>query len=279
MGMPYGLEVTSSCLSCKFRRDHFFCQLSPAELKDFDMIKSIVVYPADSLLFVEKQKPRGFFQICQGEVKLSLTSTEGKTLVLRLAKAGDFIGMEAVLSGVPYEATAETLRPCQIAFVSTDDFRKYLCKHPSVFMRVAKFLGPHYVSACEQLSDIGLTASVLDRTVTFLLKWPAESGVTSNESRFALHMTHEQIAEHLGVSRESVTRTLSVLRKKGLIEIDRSTFTIPDRAALRSAPLHESRPNGVRPHLVRPSRPNLQRQPRADRQSKQDQYANMRKRA
>lgn len=241
MRTPYGFELSESCPTCKFRKNGFFCQLSPAELKDFDTIKSISAYPAGAVLFVEQQMPRGFFQVCEGEVKLSLSSREGKTVILRIARPGDVLGMWAVLSGAPYEATAESSRPCQVAFVSSSNFRQYLHRRPAVFEHVARHLGLHYKSACEQLCAIGLGASVLERMARFLLDWAAGTGASKNESRFTLSLSHEEIAEYIGVTRESVTRTLSEFRNRALIEKNGSTFVILNRAALGECGLR----NGV----------------------------------
>jgi len=112
MRAPYGFELSENCHTCQFRRDGFFCQLSPAELSDFDAIKSILACPANFVLFAEGHRARGFFQLCQGDVRLFLTSREGHTVALRTAWPGDVIGLWAALSGGSYEATAEAIQPC-----------------------------------------------------------------------------------------------------------------------------------------------------------------------
>ena len=85
---PYGFDASENCQSCKLRGTGFFCQLTAAALKDFNAIKSAATYPAGALLFLEKQESRGVFVLCAGEVKLSISSSAGKTLILRVAKAG-----------------------------------------------------------------------------------------------------------------------------------------------------------------------------------------------
>ena len=248
---PYGFELSESCRSCKFRRNGFFCQLSPDELKDFDAIKFVSAYPADAILFLEQQKSRGIYLLCEGQVKLSFSSSEGKTLVLRIAKPGEILGLLSALSGNPYEVTAETLRPCQVAFVSSNDFQKFLRKHPAVFQRVASHLGWEYKAACEQLCAVGLGASVFERVAKFLLNWSAEGGAPGNGTQFTLPLTHEEIAEHIGTTRESVTRTLGEFRSRGLIESHGSTFVIADRAALQEFRARPASPQKAGPRLLR----------------------------
>ena len=98
---PYGFEPNESCQSCKLRATGFFCQLSAAAIKDFNAVKSSATYPAGAVLFLEKQDPRGVFVLCGGEVKLSISSSSGKTLILRIAKAGEILGLMATMSGQP----------------------------------------------------------------------------------------------------------------------------------------------------------------------------------
>ena len=141
MRTPYGLDLNESCPACRYRRSGFFCQLSPAELNDFDALKSVIPYPAEALLFLEQQKTKGIYVLCEGEVKLSFSSSEGKRLLLRIARPGEVLGLLSALSGSPYEATAETLRPCQVAFVPSNVFQKFLRRHPNVFRLIADQLG------------------------------------------------------------------------------------------------------------------------------------------
>lgn len=279
MRTPYGLNLSDNCVKCKLHRNGFFCHMSPGELKDLDAITSISAYPGDAVLFLEQQPPRGVFQICQGQVKLSLISKQGKTLILKVAGPGDVIGMEAVLADAPYEATAESLRPCQLGFISSRDFRRHLDTYPGSYQRALYFLALQYQAACRQLSAIGLGASVLDRTVRFLLDRSAGERVPGNESRFALPLSHEQIGEHIGASREAVTRTLSLLRKNGLLESHQSTLIIPNRTALLTFRPDQAGPSGIRPRLVR-GKPAIH-QPRARevQLSQREQYGIRRKRA
>src|SRR6266852_7662718 len=96
---PYGLELNDGCKTCKRKAAVFFCQLSPAALKDFDAIKSTAMYPKGAFLFMEKQDARGVFVLCEGEVKLSISSSEGKTLIMRVAGHGEILGLMGGLFG------------------------------------------------------------------------------------------------------------------------------------------------------------------------------------
>jgi CRP/FNR family transcriptional regulator, cyclic AMP receptor protein len=248
---PYGLDLSESCAACKYRRSGFFCQFSQAELRDFDAVKSLAVYPAGTLLFLEQEEPKGIYVLCEGEVKLSFSSREGKALLLRIAKHGEVLGLLSALTGNPYEVTAQALRSCQFAFASVEDFRKFLQRHPHLFRVIADEMGLQYKSACEQLCAIGLGASILERVAHFLLTWSADKGAPNDGLQFTLPLSHEEIGECVGTTRESVTRALGEFRSRGLIASRGATWLIRDRAALKAAGRRPTTPNNVRPELVR----------------------------
>jgi CRP/FNR family transcriptional regulator, cyclic AMP receptor protein len=114
---PYGLHIVESCLTCKMRADRTFCDLGTAALHAFDRIKYAFSYPEGAVLFLEGQAPRGIFVLCTGQVKVSLSARDGKTLILRIVEPGEVLGLSATVSGYPYELTAETMEPCQVNFV------------------------------------------------------------------------------------------------------------------------------------------------------------------
>ena len=231
---PYGLELNDGCKTCKLKATGFFCQLSPAALKDFDAIKSTSTYPKGALLFMERQDARGAYVLCEGEVKLSISSSEGKTLIMRVAKAGEILGLMAALSGGSYEVTAETIRPCQVAFVRREDFQRFVAKHPEAAQGVARQMTTQYQAACEQLRTVGLSASAQEKLARLLLTWSAGMQQTKEGTRIKVPLTHEEIAEFIGTTRETVTRTLSDFKDRHLIAIQGSTMMIPSRAALES---------------------------------------------
>src|SRR5215469_2221769 len=104
------------------RPGEFFKKLSPAALKDLESMEFPTLYQPGMLLFSEKSTPAGVFIVLSGEVKLSINSSEGKRLILSIAKAGELLGLSPVLSGLPSEMTAEVLYPSRIAIIERDQF-------------------------------------------------------------------------------------------------------------------------------------------------------------
>jgi CRP/FNR family cyclic AMP-dependent transcriptional regulator len=229
---PYGFELNENCETGKLRGNSFFSQLSPAALRDLEAVKFISAYPQDSVLFMEKQTSRGIYVLCEGEVKLSVSSSEGKKLILRIAKAGEVLGLMSALSNKPMEVTAETMRPCQVAFIRRDDFTRFLIQHPEAYPIVAGQLGSHYQTACEQLRTVGLSTSATEKLAKLLLEFAGGGKETKNRTCVTFSLTHEEIAEFIGTTRETVTRTLSEFKSQHLIELRGSRLVIEDPGAL-----------------------------------------------
>lgn len=229
---PYGLKTNEACATCKQRGGSSFCQFAQSSLRDLQEIKYSSAYPQGAVLFVEKEASRGVYVICEGQIKLTISSSEGKTLIMRIAKAGEVLGLSAVVAGTPYEVTAEVLRPSQVAFIRREDFLHFLAQHPDVAGSVIAQISAQYQTACEQVRTLGLSASVPERVAKLLLDWSGESARTKPSAHMTMPLTHEEIAEFIGTTRESVTRTLSDFKRRQLIELHGSSLTIPSRAAL-----------------------------------------------
>src|SRR5258708_16832372 len=95
MNTPYNIDTQNSCQSCSFRSERQFCNMGTATVKRMDEIKFTAVYPKGSVLFVEGEEPRGVFIICSGRAKLTTSSAEGKTLIVKIAEAGEVLGASA----------------------------------------------------------------------------------------------------------------------------------------------------------------------------------------
>ncbi|MGA7221669.1 MAG: Crp/Fnr family transcriptional regulator [Candidatus Acidiferrales bacterium] len=232
MRAPYGLEMIENCETCKLRKSNFFCQLSPHAMRSFDSLRSSSAYPEGAILFLENQDVRGVFLLCEGAVKLTISSADGKTLILRIAQAGEMLGLTAALAGRPYEVSAETLRPCQIAFIRRNRFLDFLAEQPEVYEQITKQLSSNYQRACEQLRTVGLSLSAPAKLARLLLEWDAQAEERHDGRGIRLPLTHEEIGGLIGSSRETVTRTLGEFRSRQLVTLKGSTLTIQNHAAL-----------------------------------------------
>jgi CRP/FNR family cyclic AMP-dependent transcriptional regulator len=234
MRTPYGLDVIESCMGCKTSRDNFFCRFSPAVLRSVDGASYHSVMPSGALLFVEGQAPRGVYILCSGKVKLSTTSKEGKVLILKQAEAGEVLGLSAAVSGTNYEMTAETSSPCQLNFIGRQDLMNLLQNQSEVGVHAAQSLSREFQGAYRDIHDLVLARSSSGKLARLLLSCAPQGPQESDEQRLRSAMTHEEMAQRIGSSRETVTRLLSNLKKKRLIRLEGATLVIRDRTGLEA---------------------------------------------
>jgi CRP/FNR family transcriptional regulator len=236
---PYGMEIVESCLTCKLREDHSFCDLPPTALQAFENIKYATAYPQKAILFVEGQLPRGIFVLCKGRVKLSINSPSGRTVIVKLVEPGEVLGMSATISGKPYQVTAETIDPCQVNFVKRDDFLRFLKDDVEACFKVAEQLSEKYHNACKEAGSLGLSHSAAEKLAKLLLEWSLKNGESHKaEPRLKLRLTHEEIAQMIGTSRETVTRLFAEMKKRQIVRSSGSTLVIRNTAALRGIANH-----------------------------------------
>jgi CRP/FNR family cyclic AMP-dependent transcriptional regulator len=228
-----GLHCVESCLNCHLRSRNFFCDLAPDSIEDFNKIKHAAVFPEHAVVLVEGQSAGQIFILCQGRAKLSTTSREGKTLIVRIAEAGEVLGLHAVITGGPYELTVETMQPCQLNFVGRDDMLHFLKVHPDAALHAIQHLARDCSDSYGVVRTIGLCHSVSERFARFLLETAADGKVRHGKVSVRLAMTHEEISQLVGTSRETITRLLSEFRRNALAELKGSMLIIHNRPALK----------------------------------------------
>jgi CRP/FNR family cyclic AMP-dependent transcriptional regulator len=232
MRAPYGLNVIDNCLICPVREEHLFCNLPLPAVQKLNEIKSTGVYPKSTMLFVEGQQPRGVFVLCAGKAKLSTSSSEGKTIITKISEAGDVLGLNATISNRPYEVTAEMMEAGQANFIARDELLQFLREYGEVALRVAEQLSRNYYTAYEEIRTLGLTSSPAEKFAKLLLSWSPNAENATEPAHLKLTLTHEEIAEMIGTTRETVSRLFSDFKKKQLLQLKGSNLIIRDKPAL-----------------------------------------------
>lgn len=212
----------------------FLSTLSPSDAAAFEAIKVTTTYPSGAVLFVEGETPRGVFMLSGGRAKLSIGSASGKVMILKIAQPGEVLGLHAVVSKSVFQATAQTIEPCQISFVRHDDFLRFLREHPQAALETAKQLSASYQEACDQLRAIGLCDSARKKVARFVLEWAENGELRPDGIRATLTLTHEEIGQLIGTSRETITRALGDFRSRQWILIKGSTLVIQNKGALEA---------------------------------------------
>ena len=236
MKLHQDLSIQDKCQQCDLRGAGFFCQLPAKGLEGFEALKVTKAYPKGTMLFVEGQAAAGVYMLCQGKVKLSTCSRDGKVIILEIAEGGDILGLSAALNSADHETTAEVLELCQVNYVKTTDLVRLLTTNPEACLNAARQLSRNYQTAYRQICSLGLSDSVTDKLAKLFLSWSGNGNGKGNGNGPAVHIknffTHEEMAEMIGASRETVTRALKYFRENDLITLRGSDLVIHDRRRL-----------------------------------------------
>ena len=232
MKSPYGLDILDNCPTCPMREQHLFCNLSLPIVQRLNDITSSAIYPRGAVLFMEGQKGRGVFVLCVGKAKLSTTSRDGRTIITKISEHGDVLGLNATISNRPYEVTAEMVEPGQANFIAADALLQFLRDSGEVATRVAQQLSRDYYSAYEEVRTLGLSTSPSQKFAKLLLGWSAERGDADHSLHLHLVLTHEEVGELIGTTRETVSRLFADFRRKQLIQSKGTSLVILNRLAL-----------------------------------------------
>jgi len=143
------------------------------------------------------------------------------------------LGLGSAVSGRPYEATVETLGPCEVNFIKSGDFRHLLQSDNDVCMHAALQMSLQYNNACREVRWVGLSRSADWRVASMLLNWVEERGTPGPIPGFKMSLTHEELAQMVGTTRETVTRVLARFRKQGFIQVRGATILVYNMAALQ----------------------------------------------
>lgn len=219
MPTPYNLELQDHCTTCSVRETRPFCNMAPDAVAGLDAVKFTGVYPKGSLLFVEGEQPRGVFILCSGRAKLTTTSSEGRTLIVKIVKPGEILGASASILGKPYEVSGETLEPCQVNFIGREDFLRLLGTYSEACMHTAQQLSEKYEAAQREIRTLGLSQTTSEKLAKLILDWCDGGEKTAAGTRLQVLLTHEEIAQMIGTTRETVTRLLSDFKRKKLIQV------------------------------------------------------------
>lgn len=227
------MATPSSKLGNLTAAEKMFGDLSPALLHELETVTMTNTYPNGAILFGEAEASRGIYMVIRGRVKLSVCASDGRTLILRVAEAGEVMGVASTISRREYEASAETLEPCEISFIRQADLLRLMRSHGELALWVTRQLSFNYNSTCREIRNLMLSESASEKLARLLVDWlPENNGAPACQMKLA--MTHEEIGQMIGTSRETVTRLFAGFKKQRLIQLKGSTLFVPNRMALES---------------------------------------------
>ncbi len=233
MGMLRRFAVPADCVDCKLCTKGDFCHLPTESLKLLSRVGHVTMYPSCAPLLTEGLTPNGVYIVCSGRVKLSVETREGKTVILKIADNRYLLGLSAIISGRPSPVTATTLDFCQIKFLDRENLLRLIESDSQLALTCATMLAGEASATFSDVYELLLARSSTEKLARLLLSWVAGEP-RNRELRVPSEFTHEEMAQMIGSSRETVTRLLTDMRRKELIRIEGSTLIIPNRIALQA---------------------------------------------
>jgi CRP/FNR family cyclic AMP-dependent transcriptional regulator len=214
----------------------FVPSFAPSETaaKSLRAITDVAHDPGGAVLHCEGHVCRGVFVVCVGRVKLSTSSSDGETMILKFAGPGEKLGLPETIAGIPYETRAEVTEPSEVHFIEQANFLRFLDQNGDTALNIVRELGAAYHSLMRNIRELAPTHSARKRLARFLLRWCAANSSLDSHPSAKLMLTHEEIGQAIGSSRETVTRLLSDFKKNRLIQFRDSSLLITNRAELTS---------------------------------------------
>ena len=184
------------------------------------------VHGRGKVLFAEGEPARGVYILRTGSATVSISSIDGRIVTPRVARAGDVLGLNSVLASSSYEATVKTLEPCRTDFIPRAELVELIEQSHAGARAILKILSHELTELTERTRSLLLPQTASARLARLLLEWSKKS------DRIDRVFTHEEIAQMICSSRETVTRTLASLGRRKIIEITSDSILIRDNAAL-----------------------------------------------
>jgi CRP/FNR family transcriptional regulator, cyclic AMP receptor protein len=200
-----------------------------------DRISRSRIYPKGAVVFHEGHIARGVYVLSSGRVKVSLSSVDGRKLIIRIARGGDVLGLYAGLTGRPFEATAEMLEGGRVDFISRQDLLNLIARQQTTGLDLVELFSRQFSDYVDHTRMLLLSESALEKLARLIMRWSRDFGERTSEGiRVRILLTQEEMAQIIGASRETVTRLLSALKRDQIIRVKRDSMWIRDSAALAS---------------------------------------------
>jgi CRP/FNR family transcriptional regulator/CRP/FNR family cyclic AMP-dependent transcriptional regulator len=198
---------------------------------DLDQIASHLIerrYPRNTTIVEEGLAGDYMYIIREGRVKVTKLSEDGREKILEFLEAGAFVGEMALLERAPRSASVKTLSAVRLLALSRNDFLSLLRRSPDLALAVIEVLCSRLRTQNEQASALSFQR-VKDRTKGLLQRLARSEHGEGTLSTPTL--THQQIADMIGTSRETVTRVVKELKQEGWLDQEGKHYLVRSEAA------------------------------------------------
>jgi CRP/FNR family cyclic AMP-dependent transcriptional regulator len=200
----------------------FFSRLDDVTIRFFEKAAVRKRYPKDTILFSKGDESDSLYILCSGKAHVIARDEQGKEIVLSVIGPGEHFGEMAALDGGARSATIVTKEPTEILIINKNHFRDSLSSNPGLMFNLVRVLLERLRKADEKIESLAFT-NVYGRVANFLMQAAEPQG---EKWVIREEFTHQEIADMVGSSRETVSRTIKELRDAGHISIEKKQITI-----------------------------------------------------
>jgi CRP/FNR family cyclic AMP-dependent transcriptional regulator len=203
-----------------------FRDFSAAEMQEIDRATRMQTCASGRVFYTPGETGEVLFVLKKGAVQIYRMSSEGRKLIIATLPQYSFFGEMSCIGQGMYDTYAEAMEDSLICTMSRSDVERLLLSKPKVALRILEAVGKRVIDAERQLEEIAFKG-LIPRLASLLLREAEGDEITG--------LSHQDLAERIGVYRETVTSALNELKTAGLIEIGRKRITITNRPRLERA--------------------------------------------
>src|SRR5258708_17193324 len=197
-----------------------FSELSDADIASLGRLATRRKFPKDTVVFFENEEGDFFFMSLEGRIKVTILGDDGREIILSVLGPGDFFGEMALLDNEPRSATAIAVEESELLSLHRTDFQSTLSDNRAITTALIRVLTARLRHANHQISTLALL-DVYGRVARVILDMARDEGKRLKDGRIAFRRaTHQEIANRIGTTRETVTRMLKDLERQALIQVE-----------------------------------------------------------
>ncbi len=216
------------------RRVPLFSTLSEQEFRSLEQVFQVKSYRKNQIIFLEEETGNYMYVVLAGKVKVTKSTPGGKECILAIHQPGDFFGEMALLDGKTSPATVSAMEDCRVATILSADFHRLLMRNEKAVRQIIQVLCGRLRHVWGQIQDLSYSTAEA-RIRAGILQLSRKHGITDSRGIIIdLKITHQELAELVGTSRETVTRTLARLQKEGVLLLDNRRMVLLDPKRLMS---------------------------------------------
>jgi CRP/FNR family cyclic AMP-dependent transcriptional regulator len=211
-----------------------FSELGEHDLTEISKVAVRQEFKKDNMILIEEEVGSTMFIILDGRVKISRISDEGREVILSILSEGDFFGEMSILDGQTRSANVVTLGDSKILVIRREEFLKMLRDYPQIAINLLKELAHRLRRSDSQIKSLSLQ-NATGKVASTLLRIADDSGkIHLGQVEIPRLPPQQDLANMAGTSRETISRVLKSLAKKGYLKKEGSRLIILDYETFRS---------------------------------------------